>query len=131
MTRRLRIELTRNYRTLLTSNLSNIVDQLRSELGMRFPSVKKLEGWVENFQSGMKMMGWFVGKECSPIFAQRVFRSYRVLHLHSKLWSRQINALGHGGRPLSKRAMLSFLIFSLCQPSNKFGDSIKESELVE
>lgn len=129
MTRRLSNQLTKGYRGLLTFNLSNVVEQLRSEFQIGFPTVKKFEGWVNNFRSGMKIMGCFVGKECSPIFAQRMFRSYRVLQLHSKLWSRQINALSHGGRPLSKKALLSFLIFSLCQP-NRIGESIHDSELV-
>lgn len=88
-------------------------------------SVAKVQAWALNFQHGLKIMGSFVGKQCSPIFAQRVTRTFRVLQLHSKLWSSQ------GFRPLGRKALLSFLLVSICEANPGIGDSILQSELVE
>jgi len=97
--------------------------------------------WVKNFgrevqinvyrkldrvQQGVKIMGSFLGKECSPIFAQRIFRSYRILQLHSKLWANSFVMR----RPNSRQWLLGFVMYSLCHPKESL-QMIEESELME
>ncbi|CAL8138792.1 unnamed protein product [Orchesella dallaii] len=78
--------------------------------------------YFRTFQNGLKMIASFIGKECSPIFAQRAFRGYRMLQLHSKLWS-------YNRSPVSKRALLSFVILSFCHANKTLKQSIEEEEL--
>ncbi|OXA43375.1 stAR-related lipid transfer protein 7, mitochondrial isoform X2 [Folsomia candida] len=106
----------------------NRVYQSRPNYYHYFPSASKITTWATDFRHGLKIMGSFVGKECSPIFAQRVFRTCRVIQLHSKLWSNHLNRFRG---PLGRQALLSFLLVSLCDANPRLGESILNSELVE
>jgi len=109
-------------------------------------TLTKIRKWKDDFSTGCGLVGSYVLKQVSPIFAQRILRSYRVLQLHCRLWSHSIGRMvltesggsfGGGanssGRPVSNKVLLSFLIFSLCHPNSQkqITDYIKKEELVE
>ncbi len=89
---------------------------------------------LESIRNGIKIMGAYLGKECSPIFAQRVCRSYQILQLHSQLWSSHFGSLGKGTQLLtnasSKKWILGFMLYSLCEQKAPT-PGIDEAELTE
>lgn len=93
-----------------------LLDRLKQE----FPKTTERLEYIKAFQNGLKIFISFLGKESSPIVAQRAFRGYRMLQLHSKLWSYSCN------NPVTKRALFSFVILSLCQVNNALRQAIIE-----
>jgi len=86
----------------------------------------------ESVRRGLWMICAFLGKESSPIVAQRVRRTLQILQLHSKLWAQHIASLGIGStrHPNSRGWLLGFAILSLCKAKDgKY--TIDESELQE
>ena len=79
---------------------------------------------LDSLRIGVRVVLGFVGRECSPIFGQRVCRTYRTLQLHSKLWS---NYLPKHKPNNNKRWALGLLLSSFCTPSF---DVIEDNELV-
>jgi len=90
---------------------------------------------LESLRQGLLSLGIFIGKSSSPIFAQRICRTYQVLQLHSRLWSgAALSGTSAAGGTLpsaagksssfivnklnSKQWFLSFIIFSLCEQRN-------------
>ena len=99
-------------------NFGYTIDKIQTQLYSKL-------GKFSSFRLGIKMMSLFIGRECGPIFAQRITRSYHALQLHSALWENCICC-----RNNSRRWLISFMIYSLCQPLKKSG-KIEESELLE
>lgn len=94
----------------------HLLDRLKQE----FPNATKRLEYCKAFQNGLRLFVSFLGKESSPIVAQRAFRGYRMLQLHSKLWSYSCN------HPVTKRALLSFVILAFCQVNNSLKKAIIE-----
>ncbi|ODN03966.1 StAR-related lipid transfer protein 7, mitochondrial [Orchesella cincta] len=108
-----------------SAQLKFVVEKLKREFpnttNFLLNATHRLE-YFRTLQKGFKMIASFIGRECSPIFAQRAFRSYRMLQLHSKLWS-------YNRSPVSKKALLSFVILSFCHANKSLKQSIEEEEL--
>lgn len=100
----------------------SLVEKLSQELPV-FHSRSKKGDYFKALQNGFRMVVSFLGKECSPIVAQRAFRGYRMFQLHSKLWS------FNSSNPVSKKALLSLMMLSLCQGKNTVKQTIEEFEL--
>lgn len=96
-----------------------------TEVKQEFPVLAKSVDKLKTFQTGLKLAATFFGKECSPIVAQRAVRGYRIFQLHSRLWSYKFPG------SVSKKALLSSVIFSLCQSNNSLHKTIKDTELSE
>jgi len=125
----------RNIYKLKLQVCNKFIEQVHAEARVH---LKKLD--FESIRHGLKLMAIFLGKESSPIFAQRVCRSYQILQLHSTLWTSHWSSLGKGTHGLlspagSKKWLLGFMLLSLCEQKVKkkkpSPPGITESELTE
>ena len=120
----------RNIYKMKLQGCKKFIEQFSQEARLHF---KKWD--PESIRHGIKIMGAFLAKECSPIFAQRVCRSYQILQLHSQLWSSHFSSLGKGTQILtnasSKKWLLGFVLYSLCEQKTNKKPGIEESELTE
>lgn len=95
----------------------------------------RIHDWIkktDSIKAAISFMSTFLGKESSPIFAQKLFRTYRIIQLHSKLWSNRLiikfgkHFLSMNSHLYSKRWLYSLVLLSFCDgPSS---NSIKDSK---
>ena len=78
-----------NYKLFLDKLKVGLLNQMLTSRNIGGKSSK----WIEQsnaVKAAIQLMTKFLGQQSSPIFAQKLFRTYHIIQPHSKLWSQRL-----------------------------------------